>query len=71
MKLRPAGPFKAEEGSSEVGEPIFGLCPDRTYHYEIVAFGPGGRALGGDQRFTTQREKHTPEHCLTHRARGH
>jgi hypothetical protein len=71
MKLQPVGPFKAEEGSSAVGEPIFGLCPDTTYHYEIVAFGPGGRTLGGDRSFSTPREQHVPKHCLTHRRRGH
>ena len=39
----PEDPFRADEGSAELDEEIFGLCPGRTYHYEIVAYGSGGR----------------------------
>jgi streptogramin lyase len=60
-------PFGAEEGAARVGEEVFGLCPDTIYHYEIVAFGPGGRVPGGDVAFRTPpRKKHIPKHCLTH-----
>jgi hypothetical protein len=59
-------PFRAEEGAGRVGEEIFGLCPATTYHYEVVAFGPGGRVPGGDQTFRTLKERHIPKHCLAH-----
>lgn len=59
----PEFPFEAEEGAARIGEEIFDLCPDTTYHYEIVAFGPGGRAPGGDQAFKTRPAKHQPKHC--------
>jgi virginiamycin B lyase len=59
-------PFRAEEGAATIGEEIYGLCPGTTYHYEIVAFGSGGRTLGGDQVFHTPRAKHIPKHCLPH-----
>jgi virginiamycin B lyase len=62
----PESPFRAGGGSAEIEEPIFGLCPGRAYHFEIVAYGPGGRALGGDRTFRTPREKHPPKHCLSH-----
>jgi virginiamycin B lyase len=62
----PESPFRAGEGSAEIEEPILGLCPGRAYHFEIVAYGPGGRALGGDRTFRTPREKHPPKHCLSH-----
>jgi hypothetical protein len=32
---------------------VSGLTPNATYHYRIVAAGPGGTALGLDQSFTT------------------
>jgi hypothetical protein len=64
--FRPEYSFRAEEGGARIGEELFGFCPDTTYHYEIVAFGPGGRALGGDQTFRTPRQKHIPKHCLVH-----
>jgi virginiamycin B lyase len=62
----PEYPFRAGEGAAEVGEFIFGLCPDTTYHFEIVAFGPGGHVPGGDRAFRTSREKRVPEHCVAH-----
>lgn len=62
----PEYPFEAEEGAARIGEEIFGLCPGTTYHYEIVAYGPGGRALGGDRSFRTPRANQIPERCLTH-----
>jgi virginiamycin B lyase len=60
----PEDPFRANEGGSEVEEVINNLCPGTTYHYEIVAYGPGGRAPGGDRAFRTPREKHVPKRCL-------
>jgi streptogramin lyase len=62
----PEDPFRAEEGAGRIGEEIFGLCPSTTYHYEIVAFGSGGRTLGGDRSFMTPSQKHIPKHCLSH-----
>jgi streptogramin lyase len=62
----PEFPFRAEEGAGRIGEEILGLCPGTTYHYEIIAWGPGGRALGGDRTFRTPMQKHIPEHCLAH-----
>ncbi|HVW46012.1 MAG TPA: hypothetical protein VHA76_03085, partial [Solirubrobacterales bacterium] len=40
----PEFPFEAGEGAATIEEPILDLCPHTTYHYEIVAYGPGGRA---------------------------
>jgi virginiamycin B lyase len=62
----PEYPIEAEEGAVEVGEEIFNLCPATTYHYKIIAWGPGGRASGGDRAFTTRRQKHVPGHCRRH-----
>jgi virginiamycin B lyase len=59
----PEFPFGAEEGAARISEEIFGFCPDTTYHYEIVAYGPGGRTSGGDRAFKTKPEKHQPRHC--------
>ncbi|HVW48305.1 MAG TPA: hypothetical protein VHA76_14715, partial [Solirubrobacterales bacterium] len=62
----PEFPFEAGEGAATIEEPILDLCPHTTYHYEIVAYGPGGRALGGDRTFRTPAEKHVPKHCRRH-----
>ena len=59
-------PFRAGEGASNLEEPIDGLCPGRTYHYEIVAHGPGGTSPGGDRTFRTPPEKHPPKRCRAH-----
>jgi virginiamycin B lyase len=59
----PEFPFRAGEGSAKVEEPVLDLCPATTYHYEIVAYGPGGRALGGDRTFRTKPAKHPAKHC--------
>jgi virginiamycin B lyase len=59
-------PFTSGEGGRAVGTDIFGLCPLTTYHYEVVAYGPGGRALGGDRTFTTRDQKYQPKHCSAH-----
>jgi virginiamycin B lyase len=64
--FRSEDPFRAEEGAATIGEEVFGLCPETTYHYEIVAFGPGGRVPGGDETFRTPRQKRIPKHCLAH-----
>lgn len=62
----PERPFVSGEGAATVGEFIFGLCPRTTYHFEIVAYGPGGRTAGGDRTFTTPSQKHLPKHCPRH-----
>lgn len=54
------------EYSAEVGEDLFDLCPSTTYHFELVAYGPGGRTPGGDRTFTTPSIKRTPKHCRGH-----
>jgi virginiamycin B lyase len=59
----PEEPFRAGGGSAGIEEPLLDLCPATTYHYEIVAYGPGGRAFGGDRTFRTKPEKHPPKHC--------
>ena len=59
----PEYPFGAEEGAARVGEELYGLCPATTYHYEVIAWGSGGRVSGGDRAFRTPRQKHIPEHC--------
>jgi virginiamycin B lyase len=59
----PEEPFGAGEGGSDVEEAIDGLCPRTTYHFEIVAYGSGGRISGGDRTFRTPPEKHPPKHC--------
>jgi virginiamycin B lyase len=62
----PEFPFEAGEGSGEVEEFLLDLCPGTTYHYEVVAYGPGGHTSGGDRTFTTKREKHKPKYCRKH-----
>jgi virginiamycin B lyase len=59
----PEFPFRAGEGGGEVYETVLGLCPGTTYHFEIVAFGPGGRTSGGDRTFKTKPAKHPPRRC--------
>lgn len=59
-------PFRSGDGGAQVGEEIFGLCPQTTYHFEVVAYGPGGRTAGGDRTFTTARQKYQPKHCRPH-----
>ena len=63
LTFLPESPFGAGEGGSAVEEVVFGLCPQTTYHFEIVAYGPGGRTPGGDRTFTTPPEEHSPKHC--------
>ncbi len=48
--LAPAGNGKAV---IKVSQSITGLQPFTTYHYRIVAFGPGGAKTGGDRTFAT------------------
>jgi virginiamycin B lyase len=62
----PEFPIEAEGGAVRVGEEIYNLCPGTTYHYEIVAWGSGGRVSGGDRAFRTPRQKHIPGHCRAH-----
>jgi virginiamycin B lyase len=59
----PEDPFRAHQESAKPDQEIFGLCPDTTYHYEIVAYGPGGKTPGGDRTFRTLPGKHPPKHC--------
>jgi streptogramin lyase len=56
-------PFTSGEPGESVEEEIFGLCPRKTYHFELVAYGPGGRTSGGDRTFQTPSAEHPPEHC--------
>jgi virginiamycin B lyase len=62
----PEFPFEAEEGAANIEEPIDGLCPRTTYHYEIVAYGPGGSTPGGDRTFRTPAEQDPPKGCRSH-----
>jgi virginiamycin B lyase len=62
----PEFPFGSGGGSAKISEPIDGLCPGKTYHFEIVAYGPGGRTPGGDETFETPPEKHPPKRCRAH-----
>jgi virginiamycin B lyase len=62
----PEFPFGPGEGSAKISEPIDGLCPGTTYHFEIVAIGPGGRTPGGDETFRTPPEKDPPRGCRGH-----
>jgi virginiamycin B lyase len=62
----PEFPFRAGEGAATVEEFIFNVCPSTTYHYELVAYGPGGRAYGGDRTFRTPRDTQPPKRCLAH-----
>jgi virginiamycin B lyase len=56
-------PFVSGSEGRAVGDELFGLCPQTTYHYEVVAYGPGGRAFGGGRTFTTRAQKFQPKHC--------
>jgi hypothetical protein len=51
----PAPPADAGSGTSDVpvSVPVTGLAPGSTYHYRLVAQGPGGTQTGADQTFTT------------------
>jgi hypothetical protein len=64
LLLEPS--FVSGDTGRGVGDEIFGLCPRTTYHYEVVAYGPGGRAFGGDRTFTTRAQKFQPKHCSRH-----
>jgi virginiamycin B lyase len=59
----PEEPVSPDQEGEEIEEVIGGLCPKTTYHFEIVAYGPGGRALGGDRTFRTTAAKHRPKRC--------
>jgi hypothetical protein len=43
----------AMSGPRAVVVTLGGLAPDTTYHYRLVASGPGGTVHGGDETFTT------------------
>jgi virginiamycin B lyase len=62
----PEFPFRGGEGAANIEEPVDGLCPGTTYHYEIVAYGPGGHTPGGDRTFRTPPEKDPPKRCRGH-----
>lgn len=51
----PPTPGDAGSGTAEtpVSAAATGLAPGTTYHYRLVAEGPGGTATGSDQTFTT------------------
>lgn len=48
-------PASAGEGTAtiDVSQTIGGLAPYTTYHYRILASGPGGATAGGERTFTT------------------
>ena len=48
-----AGEIAAAEGPVDVSAAIFGLTPDTTYHFRIVASNPLGTFTGPDQTLTT------------------
>jgi streptogramin lyase len=49
----PAGEIAATEGFVDVSAAIFGLTPDTTYHFRIVASNSLGAFTGPDQTLTT------------------
>lgn len=49
----PAGELAATEGPVDVSAAIFGLTPNTTYHFRIVASNPLGSFTGPDQTLTT------------------
>jgi virginiamycin B lyase len=59
----PEEPVSPSDTGEEIEEVIWGLCPRTTYHFEIVAYGPGGRTFGGDRTFRTAASKHRPKRC--------
>jgi hypothetical protein len=53
-QIAPAHHADAGSGRGHVvSEEIDGLTPGTTYHYRLVAEGPGGPSVGGDVAFTT------------------
>jgi len=59
----PEMPVSPSDEGEEIEEVVWGLCPRTTYHFEIVAYGPGGRTLGGDRTFRTSASEHPPKKC--------
>jgi hypothetical protein len=59
----PKEAVSPDDEGEEIEEVIGGLCPKTTYHFEIVAYGPGGRTFGGDRTFRTTTAKHPPKRC--------
>ncbi len=49
----PLAPAGSGTSSIQVTQTVIGLQPLKTYHYRILATGPGGAAAGGDRTFTT------------------
>jgi phosphodiesterase/alkaline phosphatase D-like protein len=45
----------SERSSERVSAVLFGLRPDRRYHYRVVAQNNGGTVVGADRTFTTAR----------------
>ncbi len=49
----PLAPAGSGTSSIQVTQAVSGLQPLKTYHYRILATGPGGATAGGDRTFTT------------------
>jgi hypothetical protein len=49
----PLAPAGSGTSSIRVTQTVSGLQPLKTYHYRILATGPGGATAGGDRTFTT------------------
>jgi len=49
----PLAPAGSGTSSTTVTQAVSGLKPLTTYHYRILATGPGGAAAGNDRTFTT------------------
>jgi hypothetical protein len=51
----PLAPVGNGTGGMAVSQPLIGLNALSTYHYRLVAIGPGGTAHGADRKFATPR----------------
>ncbi|MFL5897747.1 MAG: hypothetical protein ACJ76D_04710 [Solirubrobacterales bacterium] len=57
----PGGEIAGDEGPVEVEANLFGLSPERVYHFRIVASNSISAFVGPDQIFTTPAREASPE----------